>query len=102
MQFPSDRNRSAETPAQPCAQSAGVQKIEIEKDTVRLTENGRNVHSALQRARLLPEIREDRVMRLKRQIEEGAYCIKGDRIAANMISETLENNSLLKKIDTNA
>ena len=58
--------------------------------------------TAVEHAYLLPEIREDRVMRLKRQLEEGSYRVKGNRIAVNMINETMENNHVLKHLDTNA
>ena len=72
------------------------------EDTVRLTESGRELKTAAQYARLVPDIREDRVMRLKRQLEEGSYRVRNDRIAGNMIDETLENNTILKQIDTRA
>ena len=41
-------------------------------------------------------------MQLKRQLEEGTYLVKGHQIAVNMINETLENNNVLKHIDTKA
>ena len=71
-------------------------------DTVSLTEKGRELKTAAQHARLVPDIREDRVMRLKRQLEEGSYRVMGDRIAGNMIDESMENNTILKHIETRA
>lgn len=68
-------------------------------DSLRLNRSGPEFIAAVQQARSLPEIREDRVMRLKRQLEQGTYRVQSHRIAANMINETLENNHLLESID---
>ena len=73
-----------------------------DRDTVNLTASGREFKTALQHAHTLPDIREDRVAQLKRQLEEGTYRVKGHRIAVNLISETLENNTILKRLDAKA
>ena len=99
---PPIQNRSAEALLHPAAESSAAQRRPSHKDTVRLTERGREFMAAAEKAHLVPEIREDRVMQLKRQLEEGTYRVKGHRIAVNMISETLENNHVLKHIDTKA
>ena len=96
------RNRPAEALPQPPVEPTGEQRRTAEKDTISLTESGREFKAAVEHSHLLPEIREDRVMRFKRQLEEGSYRVKGHRIAVNMINETLENNHVLKHIDTNA
>ena len=94
------RNRSAEALSQSPAEPTGAQEKAAEKDTVSLTESGRGFKAAVQHVHLLPDVREDRVMQLKRQLEEGTYRVKGHRIAVNMIDETLENNNVLNHIDT--
>jgi flagellar biosynthesis anti-sigma factor FlgM len=96
------QNRSIEELTQPPAETIGVQGEAAEKDTVRLTERGRAFKAAAEHVHLLPEIREDRVMALKRQLEEGTYRVKGHHVAERMINEALENNTLLKHIDTKA
>ncbi len=98
----SAQSRSAEELPQPPVETIDVQPKTAERDTVSLTERGHEFKSAVHHARLLPEIREDRVLRLKRQLETGAYRVEGHRIAVNMMDETLENNNLLKHIDTKA
>ena len=70
-----------------------------DKESVSLTRSGREIMAAVQQAQSLPDVREDRVMRLKHQLEQGTYRIEGHRIAANMIDEALENNHLLNSID---
>ncbi len=96
------QNRLIEDVSRPPTETTGAQRKAAEKDTVSLTERGRAFKAALEFAHLLPEIREDRVMQLKRKLEEGTYRVIGDRIAAKMINETLENNQVLEHIDTQA
>lgn len=73
-----------------------------QRDSVSLTQSGREIKTAVDLTRLIPEIREDRVLQLKRQLEKGTYRVEGDRIAVNMIDESIENNTVLKHIDTKA
>lgn len=97
-----DLNRSTNGGTRGSAQPDPVERPTGSKDTVSFTEKGRELKIAAQHVRLVPDIREDRVMRLKRQLEEGSYRVRNDRIAGNMIDETLENNIILKQIDTRA
>lgn len=97
-----DLNRSAKGATGGCAQPDPVERPTGSNDTVSFTEKGRELKTAAHHARLVPDIREDRVMRLKRQLEEGSYRVQGDRIAGSLIDETLENNDILNHIDTNA
>lgn len=87
---------------QPPGEPNRVQQESAQKDTVNLTEKGREFKTAVQRARSLPEIREDRIVQVKRQLEAGTYRVKGHRVAVNLINETLQNNTVLKHIDTKA
>lgn len=96
------QNRSADEPTQPTAAQTGSQEHTAAGDTVSLTEKGSEFKAAVRQAHQLPDIRENRVMQLKRQIEQGTYRLKGHRIAAGMIDETLENNQILRRIDTRA
>jgi len=93
------RDHATEERPQPAESVAPGQPIG-NTDSVSLTEDGREFQSAVDRARLIPDIREDRVLQLKRQLEKGTYRVEGNRIAVNMIDETLENNSVIKHIDT--
>lgn len=102
LQYLPVQNRSAEEMQPPTAEPADAQSKIAEKDTVSLTKRGRAFKAAAELAHDLPEIREDRVMQLKRKLEEGTYRVIGHRIAVNMINETLENNQVLEHIDTKA
>ena len=99
--IPTQDRPAGEMPTPP-AEPTGGHPDTVERDTVSLTAKGREFNSALHHARGLPDIREERVMRLKRQLEEGSYRVEGQRVAVNMIDETLENNRVLKHIDTTA
>jgi flagellar biosynthesis anti-sigma factor FlgM len=70
------------------------------RDTVSLTESGREFKAAVDRARSLPDIRLERVQLLRQQLEKGTYRVEANRIAVGMIDETIENNNALKHIDT--
>ncbi len=94
------QNRSHEELKEPPAEPSRAQPKTVPRDTVSLTERGREFQTAVHHARLLPEIREDRVMLLKRQLEEGSYCVKGHRIALNMMDEAIQNNIVLNYFDT--
>lgn len=72
------------------------------RDTVSLTAKGREFNNAVDHARALPDVRMDRVMQLKRQLAQGTYRVEGTRIAVGMIDESMENNHVLKQIDTKA
>ena len=37
----------------------------------------------------IPEVREDKVQQLKKQINEGTYNVSGEKIAEKMVSESL-------------
>lgn len=95
-------NRLAETLQQLPAGSTGVKGNILHKDTVDLTKSGRDVNAALKDAHSLPDVREDRVTQLRRQLEEGTYRVNGPIIAVNMIDEALENNQVIKHIDSMA
>jgi flagellar biosynthesis anti-sigma factor FlgM len=95
-------NRSAEVVPHPPAEPSGTHGGTAKNDTVNLTASGREFKAAAEHAQWLPEIREERIMQLKRQLEEGTYRVKGHQIAVNMINETQENNHVLKYIDTQA
>jgi flagellar biosynthesis anti-sigma factor FlgM len=93
------QNRSTEALPSSTAKPSERRSRTTPADSVSLTRKGSEFAAAVRDAQGLPDIREDRIMRLKRQLEEGSYRIEGSRIAANMLDETIENNSVLEHID---
>ena len=65
---------------------------ENRRDNVELSQSARDLQSAQKALQDLPDIREDKVAALKQQIENGAYHIRTDKIAANMLKESLIND----------
>ncbi|MEN8751897.1 MAG: flagellar biosynthesis anti-sigma factor FlgM [Desulfobacterales bacterium] len=64
----------------------------IGEDSVELSQSARDLQKAQKALPDLPDIREDKVAVLKQQIENGTYDIRADKIAANMLKESLVNN----------
>ena len=61
-------------------------------DSVELSQSARDLKEAQKALQDLPDIREDKVAALKQQIENGTYDIRADKIAANMLKESLTND----------
>ena len=66
----------------------------VGEDNVELSQNARDLQRAQKALQDLPDISEDKVAALKQQIENGAYDIQTDKIAANMLKESLINDSV--------
>lgn len=78
--------QAAETEAEKGRANAG-------EDNVELSQNARDLQRAQKALQDLPDIREDKVAALKQQIENGTYDIRVDKIAANMLKESLRNDN---------
>jgi negative regulator of flagellin synthesis FlgM len=65
----------------------------VGKDNVKLSQSARDLQGALKALRDLPDIRENKVAALRQQIENGAYDIRADKIAAKMLKESLRNDN---------
>ena len=59
-------------------------------DSVRLSGEGRLVNRARQAAMEAPEVRAEKVQRLKELVEKGAYEIDTQKTAAKIVEEELE------------
>lgn len=97
---PSTHDRSVEERFKPLAESiVGSQTTDVQEDPVSLTPKSHDFGKAVRQAQSMPDIREDRVSQLRRQIAEGRYQVRGDRAAANLMHETMQNNDLLRRIE---
>ncbi|MGB5421272.1 MAG: flagellar biosynthesis anti-sigma factor FlgM [Desulfobacterales bacterium] len=67
-------------------------RANVGEDNVELSQNARDLQKAQKTLQDLPDIREDKVAALKQQIENGTYDIRADKIAANMLKESLRND----------
>ena len=73
----------------------------VEKDTVELSASASEIRDAVRKINDLPDVREEKVAELKRRMASGEYRIRNEAIASRLIGETVENNAILSRIDTN-
>ena len=71
------------------------------EDKVQISAHAREILEAQQASKAIPDVREDKVAEAKNKIETGTYRVDGDKIAVNMINESLENE-IASKIKTKA
>ena len=71
------------------------------QDNVQISARAREVMEAQQTAKAIPDVREEKVAKVKNQVETGTYRIQGKQIAINMINESLEYE-IASKIKTKA
>lgn len=77
--------RSATTAA--AAKSAG----EAGGDKVAISQQAMEVRRAADIAAGLPEVRQEKVAEIRQQISQGTYSVNGEKVAMNMIKESLIN-----------
>lgn len=89
--------------AQQKAKSANMEKKsgEVRGDTLELSPEAKKIQSYLARLEKTPEVREDLVASLKKQIAEGTYSPDAKKIASGIIEEVIGEIMLNKggKID---
>lgn len=68
-------------------------------DKVELSNKAIEINSLFETARKIPEIREDKVNEIQRQVETGTYPIEPEKIATSMLKETLQNNAILNAMN---
>ena len=60
-------------------------------DTVEISGTAKKIQEAKSQLEDIPDIREEKVAKLKSQIENGTYEINADKIASSMIRDALLN-----------
>jgi len=76
------------------AESSSGQTTQVStEDSVVLSPKAKEIQQARKLLEEVPDIREEKVARLKEQIENGTYEIDAKKIAAKMIRESLLNES---------
>ena len=70
------------------------EKAAVKADTVVISEAAKRVQEARRQLDDIPDVREDKVLQLRNQIQNGTYEINADKIAGKMIKESLLNDAL--------
>ncbi len=63
--------------------------VSVPEEKVDLSTKARDVQQIKTALAKLPEIREEKVQELKKEIEAGTYNVSGDKIAGKMVGESL-------------
>ena len=66
-------------------------KPAVRTDTVEISGTAKKIQEAKSQLETIPDIREEKVAKIKSQIENGTYEINADKIASSMIRDTLLN-----------
>ena len=64
------------------------------EEKVAISSNANELKKASDAIKSVPEIREEKIMRIKEQIENGTYEIDKKKIAENIIADILETRSI--------
>ena len=66
----------------------------MEEDKVILSQEGKKIQEAKKLMDSIPDIREEKVAKIKAQIQNGTYHVEEKKLAAKMIKESLLNELL--------
>lgn len=77
--------KKIENPTKQASKANGL----LKEDEVVLSEKAREIKEAKKLLDSVPEIREEKVAQLRKQIENGTYEVKGKEIAVKMVKESL-------------
>ena len=66
----------------------------MEEDKVVLSQEAKKIQEAKKLMDSIPDIREEKVAKIKAQIENGTYQVEEKKLAAKMIKESLLNELL--------
>lgn len=70
------------------------EKSAVKADTVVISDAAKRVQEARSQLDGIPDVREEKVLQLRNQIQNGTYEINADKIAGKMIKEGLLNDAL--------
>jgi negative regulator of flagellin synthesis FlgM len=76
------------------AGSAKPDKAAAGTDTVVISDAAKRLQEARRQLDDIPDIRQEKVAELKRQVESGTYQIRAEETAAKLIKESLINDGL--------
>lgn len=62
----------------------------IEKDNLQISEQARKIHELIKEAKDLPELREEKIARIKAEIANHTYNVTPQQLAAKMLSADKE------------
>ncbi len=76
------------------------QPVQQNGDKVNLSSRAREVQQASDLLKSMPDVRTDKVEKVKMEVDKGTYKVVGAQVATDMLKETFENNLVLQKVNT--
>lgn len=74
------------------AQTDQAANQQAKADTVELSDSAKKVQEATRQLETIPDVREDKVARLKEEIDNGTYEVDADKLASKMLKDSLFND----------
>ena len=71
-------------------------KSAVKEDKVELSSTAKKIREAKKIIDSIPEIRDQKIAQIKTQIENGTYLFREEKMATNMLKESLINDLLWK------
>jgi negative regulator of flagellin synthesis FlgM len=62
----------------------------IDQDNLQLSEQAKKIHELIKEAKDLPDIREEKIARIKEEIANNTYHVSAQQLAAKMLSNSKE------------
>lgn len=59
-------------------------------DSVELTDQAQRIHALVKETNALPELREEKIARIKAEIDNGTYNVSPEQVAAKMLAASKE------------
>lgn len=94
--------RQAQQQKQPNDSKAITAGRSTTTDQVELSDQAKKIQQAVQQVQDGSDIRQDKVQQIKMEVDKGTYKVVGAQVATDMLSETIENNIILQKVNTKA
>ena len=81
-------------------QETGASKVP--QDKVDLSSAAREIQQVARKAGDVGVVNNEKVQKIKMEVEKGTYKVVGTQVAGDMLKESLENDFILQKINTRA
>lgn len=78
--------QSNQTQIETSKKKDGVNAIEVEGDSVKLSDQAVKINELMQKTNELPEVREEKIARIKAELNNNTYHVSAQQLAAKMLS----------------
>ena len=90
----SDYVKQVDAPKKPAQAGANETPPRPKDDTVELSEEAKALQRTEKALADVPDVREDKVAAIRKQLAQGTYRVDGQKIAFNMLKESILNEKI--------